>query len=96
MEKRLYCSQRTIQPLYCTVLDKNGSVEFSYPMETVDKNAGCRFDIKKCALTSQNKNAIYTVYSDNNGTGVDALVEEKAYHWIGDTATKKASTIMCI
>ena len=79
--------------LYYALVQKDSTVEFSYPIEAVYQSPDFQFDStsKNFGVTFKNKNAIYQVYERLNEIGITIVADGKTYNWIGDLNTKKGS-----
>jgi hypothetical protein len=79
--------------LYYALVQKDSTVEFSYPVEAVYQNPDFQFDstANNLSVIFENKNAAYKVYERQNEIGITINVAGKTYNWIGDLHTKKGS-----
>lgn len=73
------------------IIDKDSSVEFSYPIETVYQNPDFTYNKKENTIVFQNKNATYKIYNDTNKVGIQININGKLYDWSGNNLTKKGS-----
>lgn len=75
------------------LVQKDSTVEFSYPEETVYQNSGFQLDSSSSnfGLTFKSENAIYKVYERLNEIGITINADGKTYNWVGDLNTKKGS-----
>ena len=73
--------------------DTNGTVEFSYPVETDEETPGFILDTaaNNLSVSFTNKSAHYRVYEMPNKIGVDAVTKGIDYEQIGDLRSKKGS-----
>ena len=73
--------------------DTNGTVDFSYPIETDEESPGFTFDTTKnnLSISFTNKSAHYRVYETPNKIGVDAVTKGILYEQVGDFRSKKGS-----
>jgi hypothetical protein len=88
-EKQIVLFNINNRTLNYALIGKDGSVEFSYPIESVYKNPDFKFDTKINTITFQNKDAIYKIYSDTNSIGIEINLNSKMYNWTGNINTKK-------
>ena len=74
-------------------LDTNGTVEFSYPIETDEESPGFILDTtaNNLSVSFTNKSAHYRVYETPNKIGVDAVTKGILYEQVGDLHSKKGS-----
>jgi len=73
------------------VIDKNGLVEFSYPMERIYKNPDFTFETKKNTITFKNKDVIYSIYDETSKVGIEINIDGKIYYWVGNNETKEGT-----
>lgn len=79
--------------LYYALIQKDSTVEFSYPIEAVYQSRDFRFDStsNNMAVTFKNKNANYNIYERRNEIGITINTNGKTYNWVGDLNTKNGS-----
>ncbi len=79
--------------LYYALVQKDSTVEFSYPIESVYLSEDFQFDssVNNLAVTFKNQNASYRVYERPNEIGVVIDVGGKEYNGVGDLKTKVGS-----
>lgn len=79
--------------LYYALVQKDSTVEFSYPIEAVYQSPDFQFDntLNNFGVTFINKSTIYKVYERLNEIGITINADGKTYNWIGDLNTKKGS-----
>jgi len=79
--------------LYYALVQKDSTVEFSYPLEAVDQSQDFKLEntANNKAVSFKNKKATYTVYEKANEVGISIIADGKTYNWTGDPATKKGS-----
>jgi hypothetical protein len=90
-EKEIVLFNINNRTLNYAVIDKKGSVEFSYPLETIYKNQDFKFDSKGKTLTFKNKNTTYSIYDQESGIGINIITGGKTYNWIGNNSTKEGN-----
>lgn len=76
------------------LVQKDGTVEFSYPIETVYQNPDFKFDTAQTTryVSFVNKNARYRIYEDKDGkVGIEIGVGNKDYMWLGLDGSKQGS-----
>lgn len=73
------------------VINKDSTIQFPYPIETVYKNPDFIFDSKKNILSFKNKNATYKISNQTNKIEIEINVDGKIYIWIGNLQTKKGT-----
>ena len=83
----------TNDKLYYTLIQKDSTVEFSYPIESVSQRQDFKLEntAGNAAVIFKNKNAVYNIYEKANEVGITITADGKIYNWTGDLATKKGS-----
>ncbi len=84
----LYNSNNTLN---YALIRKDRSVEFSYPIESIQEKPDFTFDslsTNRC-VTFTNKNATYTIYDLPSKLSVEILVDGKIYTLVGDKQSKE-------
>ena len=82
----LYINDNTLN---YAIIQKDSSVEFSYPGETTDQNSDFRYNQTGNTIIFQNKASIYKIYNAENSIGIEVTVNSKKYNLAGDLNTKK-------
>jgi hypothetical protein len=73
------------------LLDKNGTVEFSFPLSIVYQNPDFDFNEKENSISFKNKNATYKIFDANNNLGIEINIDKKVYYWVGNIKSKKGN-----
>ena len=73
------------------LVDKDGNVEFAYPIETIYKNPDFVYRPQTQTLTFKNEDATYCIYLSADKVGIEITVGKKKYLWKGNRATVKGS-----
>ena len=73
------------------LVDKDGNVEFAYPIETIYKNPDFVYRPQTQTLTFKNEDATYCIYLSADKVGIEITVGKKKYVWKGNRATVKGS-----
>lgn len=78
------------------LIRKDGTVEFSYPLETIYKKPDFKISSYNDQLTFKNENAIYKIYQKQNGERINAIgikvhVDNKLYDLKGDLSSLKGN-----
>ena len=73
------------------VINKDDSVEFSYPIETIYQNPDFTFNKKENTIVFKNKNVTYKIYNDIDKVGIQINIDGKLYDWSGNNMTKKGT-----
>lgn len=79
--------------LYYALLQKDSTIEFSYPIEAAYQRPDFKFisTANNFTVTFKNKNAVYNVYEHLHEIGITINANGKTYNWTGDLKTKKGS-----
>ena len=79
--------------LYYALVQKDSTVQFTYPIEAIYLSHDFQFDSSEnnLSVVFENKNAAYKVYERPNEIGITINADSKTYNWIGDLNTKKGS-----